>query len=374
MKKKSTPRTRAVAIAIIVAGVAAFVVTVNPFPGALGLASATTSIAKGTSPGAPVARQSRRGLIAADPSRSECLTPHEATGRYGLAYLQSLVNSFDSETHSSVTCLSTFLSGAPNWSAWERPWVEDPMYGYGPWVAQAPQSRQLVLEVDLIPDSLEDVNNPLSWEESCASGAFNSHASALGASLVAAGLQNSVLRLGAEMNGIWEADFIGTTNIEQKLWATCFANEVTALRQTPGEHFLIDWNVNACKGDYPYANFYPGNAYVDILGLDLYDVACETPYTRVTFHQLSDEQAGLKDFEAFADAQGKPMSLPEWGLSSIPAGDDPAYINGIGAMVARGNFAFETYFDAGGLGKNLPLTAKTPESLLAFRKWFGSKG
>jgi hypothetical protein len=283
-----------------------------------------------------------------------------------------LVTSFDNETHSSVTCVSTFLSGAPNWSAWQDPWVEDPTYGYAPWVAQAPQSRQLVLEVDLIPDSLENVNDPLSWEESCASGAFDSHATALGASLVAAGLQNSVLRLGAEMNGVWEADFIGTTTVEQKLWAQCFANEVTSLRQATGEHFLIDWNVNACKGDYPYANYYPGNAYVDILGLDLYDVACETPNTRVTFHQLFDEQAGLKYFESFARARGKPMSLPEWGLSSVPAGDDPAYINGIGATVERGDFAFETYFDAGGLGKNLPLTASTPKSLLAFRKWFGS--
>jgi Glycosyl hydrolase family 26 len=373
MKKMSAPRARAVAIATIVVGVATFIVTVNPFPGASGPASATTSVAHGSSVGAPVARQSG-GLIASGPSRSECLTPHAATGTYGLAYLSSLVTSFDNETHSSVTCLSTFLSGAPNWSAWERPWVEDPTYGYGPWVAQAPQSRQLVLEVDLIPDSLENVNNPLGWEESCAAGAFNAHASALGASLVAAGLQNSVLRLGAEMNGIWEADFIGTTNVEQKLWATCFANEVTALRQTPGEHFLIDWNVNACKGDYSYANFYPGNAYVDILGLDLYDVACEIPNTKVTFRQLSDEQLGLKYFESFASAHGKPMSFPEWGLSTIPAGDDPAYVNGIGATVTRGNFSFETYFDAGGLGKNLPLTGKTPKSLVAFRKWFGAKG
>ncbi len=153
----------------------------------------------------------------------------------------------------------------------------------------------------------------------------------------------------------------------------CFDNEVTALRQTPGEHFLIDWNVNACKGVYSYATYYPGNAYVDILGLDLYDVACETPNTRVTFKQLFNEQLGLKYFETFARAQGKPMSLPEWGLSSIPAGDDPAYINGIGAQVDGGNFAFETYFDAGGLGKNLPLTTSTPKSLVAYRKWFGTK-
>jgi beta-mannanase len=44
---------------------------------------------------------------------------------------------------------------------------------------------------------------------------------------------------------------------------------VTALRQATGEHFLIDWDPNAGKGGYSYTNFYPGNAYVDIMGLDL---------------------------------------------------------------------------------------------------------
>ena len=42
-----------------------------------------------------------------------------------------------------------------------------------------------------------------------------------------AGLGNSVIRLGAEMNGTWETDFVGTTTVEQNLWAKCFANEVT---------------------------------------------------------------------------------------------------------------------------------------------------
>jgi hypothetical protein len=310
--------------------------------------------------------------IAAGPSRSECLTPHAAPNQYGLAYLDSLVTAFNQTTHSSVTCLSTFLSGIPNWQAWDHPWIEDPTYGYNKWVEQAPQARQLVLAVQLIPDSLENVNNPLSWEQACAAGQYDTYAAQLGNSLVAAGLGNSVIRLGAEMNGIWESDFIGPTLQEQKLWATCFDNEVTALRQAPGSHFLIDWNVNACKGDYAYKNYYPGNAYVDIIGIDLYDVACLIPTTRVTFKQLSSEQLGLNYFEAFARAQGKPMSFPEWGLSTVPSGDDASYINGIGLTVGSRDFAFETYFDAAAAGKALPLSTKTPKSLAAYQKWFGS--
>ncbi|MGC1238341.1 MAG: glycosyl hydrolase [Acidimicrobiales bacterium] len=227
--------------------------------------------------------------------------------------------------------------------------------------------------MDLIPLSLEDESDPLSWEQSCAAGDFDSYATELGANLVAAGLQNSVIRLGAEMNGTWESDFIGTTTQEQNLWATCFANEVTAMRQAPGENFLIDWDTNACKGPYPYANYYPGNAYVDIVGLDLYDVDCTTPNTSVTFSQLSSETYGLTDFEEFAAAQGKPMSFPEWGLSTVPSGDDPAYINGMASTVASQDFAFETYFDgAGGTNsKAEALGSSTPLSLTTYQDWFG---
>jgi outer membrane protein OmpA-like peptidoglycan-associated protein len=213
----------------------------------------------------------------------------------------------------------------------------------------------------------------LSWEESCDAGDYDSYATTLGDNLVAAGLQNSVIRLGAEMNGTWEVDFIGTTTQEQNDWATCFENEVTTLRQVPGENFLFDWDINACKGAYPYANYYPGNAYVDILGLDLYDVDCTTPNTSVTFSTLESETYGLTDFEQFAAAQGKPMSLPEWGLSTIPSGDDPAYINGMASAAADNNFAFETYFDgAGGANsKAEALSSSTPLSLATYQAWFG---
>jgi hypothetical protein len=263
--------------------------------------------------------------------------------------------------------------GTETWADWIHPWVVDAEPGYSAWVGEEPKVRQLVLAVNLIPDQLENVNNPLPWEKSCAAGAFDSYAKQFGTNLVSAGLGDSVIRLGPEMNGVWESDFIGTTKIEQKTWAKCFANEVTSMRQVAGEHFLFDWNVNACLGDYAYKNYYPGNAYVDIVGLDLYDVGCETPFTRLTFSQLAAERLGLNHFEGFAASKGKPMSLPEWGLSSVPAGDDPAYINGIGKAVADGNFAFETYFDQGGPKiKAMPLGPNTPLSDVAFRNWFGS--
>jgi hypothetical protein len=313
------------------------------------------------------------GPITAGATRSDCLTPNIPSTVYGLSNVQAAVDRFNSQTHSSVTCLSAYLDNAETWSQWVDPWVANAGAGYSPWVLESPKIRALVLAVNLIPRNLQNTNNPLNWETACDLGQYNSYATQFGNSLVAAGLQNSVLRLGDEMNGAWEPDFTGTTITEQHRWSSCFVEEVSALRRVTGEHFLIDWNPNACIGNYPYANYYPGNKYVDIVGLDLYDVACLTPYTSLTFKQLSSEQLGLNYFMAFAKTKRKPMSLPEWGLSSIPSGDDPAYIDGIGATIASHDFAFETYFDGTGPGvMAINLGPKTPLSLSAFRRWFGS--
>ena len=69
------------------------------------------------------------------------------------------------------------------------------------------------------------------------------------------------------------------------------------------------------------------------------------------------------------------MSLPEWGLSTIPAGDDPAYINGNGSTFTNEDFAFESYFDGAGgpKSKAMALGPGTPLSDAAFREWFGTK-
>jgi beta-mannanase len=320
-----------------------------------------------TAPSTPVS--SSGGLITAGPSRSECIEPNNVTG---LSSIESTVSSFDSETSSHVTCLDVFTLGAQAWSDWEAPWIDAPQYGLTSWVAQAPQTRQLVIAVSLIPASLSNINNPLSWEQSCASGDYDSYATQLGTNLVAAGLQNSVIRLGDEMNGPWEEDYVGSTTQEQNLWASCFANEVTAMRAAAGSNFLFDWDINACTQSIPYANYYPGNAYVDILGLDLYDQGCDQPNTALSFSQLANEPYGLTSFEAFAAAQGKPMSLPEWGLASSPAGDDPAYIDGIANTVAHGDFAFQAYFEVTGGGNNMPLSSSSPLSNAAYQRTFGS--
>ena len=322
-----------------------------------------------SSPGGRAAGGSGGPILAGD-SKTSCVDL-AGTGSALMANLQS------AERMAGVTydCLETFIDADTTWAEWERPWIDGSQYGFTSWIAASPAKRQLVLSMNLIPDSETDINDPLGWEKSCDAGDFNGYAVTLAHNLVSSGFGNSVIRLGKEMNGNWENDFMGTTTQEQQAWAGCFAKEATAMRSVSGAHFLFDWNVNACVENFPLANWYPGNSYVNIIGIDTYDSFCDGKHpapSAAAFRQLADLPDGLNAVQAFAAEHGKPMSIPEWGAvasSSGGLGDDPFYIDGIGSYVAGHDVAFQCYFDPGDDGI-LPLTTSNPQALAAYRQEF----
>jgi hypothetical protein len=247
-------------------------------------------------------------------------------------------------------------------------------YGYAAWLEASPTTRTMVLTIDLIPNAVSDNSDPSTWEVPCDEGAYNGYATQLAENLVSTGFEYSVIRLGLEASGTWENDFVGTTSAEQADWGACFAQEVTAMRAVPGAHFLFDWNVNACFEDIPFANYYPGNAYVDIVGIDQYDESCKMTLpgpTAASWNDLVAEQNGLDTFQAFAAAHGKPMSIPEWGLEATPNGDDPYYVNGIGTFVKDNDVSFQSYFDNDDDGVPM-MNSAVPKSLAAYKQQFGA--
>ncbi len=100
-------------------------------------------------------------------------------------------------------------------------------------------------------------------------------------------------------------------------------------------------------------NYYPGAAYVDVEGGDIYDErATDTaPW------------AGLEKLFQAARDRGKPFSVPEWGLSDV---DDPAFIRHM-CQFARTHPAAEllAYFESRP-GSQYDLGAK-PQSRAAYR-------
>jgi beta-mannanase len=269
----------------------------------------------------------------------------------------------------NYNCVETFTDADPTWADWVNPWITNPNEPFVAWVAADPTRHQVIDTQNLIPDSEKSNAN---WTAECAAGDYNTYASQFATSMVAAGLGYTVIRLGHEMNGNWYNDDLGTTVAQWQQWGQCFAQEVTAMRSVPGAHFLFDWNVNANYRDIPLADFYPGDAYVDIIGVDAYDdtgVSIPAVGQPGRFQALANEPEGLYAVEAFAASHGKPLSIPEWGTVTTQ-GDDAAYVTAMGNFVASNDVAYQSWFNPG-IDTIYPLNSTAPLSLAAYVASFG---
>ena len=274
----------------------------------------------------------------------------------------------------SIDCAMVF-DAPPDWAGWINPYFlhhPDPDYNWAAWVNQSPAGdrRQLIISQPMIPSGLAGRN----WRKEGAQGAFNSEATQFAQTLVADGVGDAIIRLGWEMNGTWNVDNIGSTTTSMQEWTAYWRHIVTAMRAVPGAHFRFDWCPNNGYRDIPLAEYYPGNKYVDIIGDDIYDSGLQQTTNRFT--AANDVPGGLADITLFAEANGKPMSLPEWGLetpggSIDGGGDDPSFITGIAQYVQANNVTFQTYFYNNGPAQELvPRT----RSLRIYKQAFGAGG
>nr|MDT0666369.1 glycosyl hydrolase [Micromonospora sp. DSM 115978] len=140
---------------------------------------------------------------------------------------------------------------------------------------------------------------------------------------------------------------------DRENWVPCFRQVVTSIRTTAPE-VRIDWTYNAHTPDA--FEYYPGDEYVDIIGVDTYD---QWPPRRdeATWNRLCNEPPGLWTGIAFAREHGKQFSVPEWGLVAThdtgagrigqAGGDNPFYIQKM-FETFRDNadiLAYEAYFN-----------------------------
>ncbi len=237
---------------------------------------------------------------------------------------------------------------------------------------------QLSLGVPIIPSDAS--GNPVGTLAQGATGAYNSYYVTLAQTMVAAGESNAYLRLGFEFDGSWNA-WNAQNPTDEVSFAKYFDQIVSAMRSVPGENFKFVWNPDATaftQSGYNVALAYPGNAYVDVIGLDAYDQVwlsdAQTPANAWNESLLP----ALNAAHAFAAAQGKPLAFCEWGSIIRPdghgLGDDPTYINNMISWMKTptNDVIFETYFDfnAGGLDSFLT-DGEFPNSLAAYRADLG---
>lgn len=258
------------------------------------------------------------------------------------------------------------LDVVDDWSAratWDD--IVNPAWLYQRW-SGSPYT--MAFGVAMLPEAVPGVSL-----QACASGKYNSYWRQFGKVITSYGLGKSIIRLGWELNGnwyIWSATNPAT-------WAKCWRQIVTSARTTaPGLQW--DWNVNrgVSAGLAVPTQAYPGDAYVNMIGVDSYDWWPAATTASGWQSQLNGTQ-GLNYWLGFAEAHGKPLSVPEWGnvgSGTSAGGDDAAYVQGMWSFFAANaaHLSFEANFqgDASSTGGSYDTGTTVPSAAAAYRADF----
>ena len=215
----------------------------------------------------------------------------------------------------------------------------------------------------------------------CARGEHDPLWRDFGAVMVRHGRGDAVVRLGWEFNG----DFMPWAATDPPTWIACYRRAADNIRRT-NPAVLLDWTINAhgtpatvCGG--VSTTCYPGDDYVDIVGIDNYD-HFPPSHTAAAFAATAAAEDGLDQLYAFAKQHGKPVSVGEWGVVPTAGGgrDNADFVRWMHGWFAAHapDLAYEAYFSdctAGGVQSSLfrtdPGCLANPGAAAAYRELFG---
>ncbi|MCL8017876.1 glycoside hydrolase family 26 protein [Streptomyces sp. AS02] len=183
---------------------------------------------------------------------------------------------------------------------------------------RAKADRLLVLNVPMMDRNEENVPDDDVREllRRGASGEFDDHFEALAERLVDLDVPDTVIVLGWEMNGVTYTHRCGP---DPESWKRYWQRIVTVMRSVPGQKFRFDFAPSRGMDAIPWPECYPGDEFVDILGMDAYDQP-----GGLSFDEQVSEPYGLQHHVDFARRHRKPISYPEWGL--FRNGDNITYM------------------------------------------------
>jgi hypothetical protein len=220
-----------------------------------------------------------------------------------------------------------------------------------------------------------------------ARGRHNQHFRVIARRLVAGGQGSSVVRIGPEFNGTWFRWTIrgkGNSTRYKAYWRQI----VRTMRSVKGAHFRFDWSPNGGsawidggKRRLRAATAYPGDAYVDYIGLDIYDQSWARHSASPTkrWREFLTQTDGLAWHANFAAAHRKPMTFPEWGLvkrhDGRGGGDNPYFIEQMHTWIQTHPVAYHLYFESHDPSGDYRVFGGTfPNAAQSFVRFFGGTG
>jgi hypothetical protein len=172
-------------------------------------------------------------------------------------------------------------------------------------------------------DLWSKIDRPVIWSvplivqgatlEEGATGAYNAHFRKVAQWISQYSTDDTIfVRTGWELNGYWMP---WSAKGHEQAFIDTFRQFVDSFRSV-SDRFRFEWNVN--NGDYGMnpADAYPGDAYVDIIGMDFYHDPAWPKDPLPAWNNMVNRPYGLQWLESFADAHGKPTAYSEWGVTT----------------------------------------------------------
>ncbi len=173
----------------------------------------------------------------------------------------------------------------------------------------------------------------------------------------------------------WEPNFStsypwGSTIVTTAEYIAAF-RKVAALFRAVDKRFVIGFCPSTrVDTAWPFEDMYPGDDYVDVVGVDAYllsgDKGAMTDREHVEF--MFSGPCGINRVRDFAESHGKRMAVCEWGMNY----DNPLYVDRMADFIRSNDVAYHTYWDQNNGAFQCKLSGdQWPNSAYAFVRQFG---
>jgi hypothetical protein len=133
--------------------------------------------------------------------------------------------------------------------------------------------------------------------------------------------------------------------------------------------FVFEWTPNIGDFGLDPELAYPGDAYVDVIGLDFYyNTNWETKDPVLAWNYMLARPHGLRWFESFAKKHHKPTAYAEWGVMT---NDSAAYIRLAARWFAEHDVVYQSYWNSNDEFPGKLSSGQYPNAGAAYRELFG---
>jgi hypothetical protein len=248
-----------------------------------------------------------------------------------------------------------------DWSTWDSIKYDSPNFLINQW-GWYPDKTVFVFALAMFPSSV--YGSGQGDFDAGIAGDFDHVYEQVAQTLINNGFGGSTIRLAWEFNGFWMPWHADTPEKQAKFRAYWQRIHNVMMAQG-GAGFLWDWNANVSDQTVDATGFYPGDVYVDSIGIDLYDVHGYYYWDKESLTPLQLMRAreivarlrltgfqGAQFFRDFARQHNKPFTMSEWGVwdTSLPDGivggnDNPHFIRSMYEWIKANDVDQASYFE-----------------------------